>query len=175
MNSTAGSKDYFVIDKISLVNNDFAIDTQPQTFDDVLRQCQFYYEKSYDTGTLLGASTLVGVLNKYQVAAVSDGRCYGAPWEFQFNTVKRAIPVTTFFSSVGTINNVSFQIYRDGTPQAITDQIVASFWTAGGLSTKSVEYLPKTLGAIATAVSGGADNLSCSIRFHYSANALLGS
>ena len=174
MNSSAGTKDYFVIDKISLVNNDFAIDTQPQTFDDVLRQCQFYYEKSYDTFTLAGASTLVGVINKNQVAAVSDGRCYGAPWEFQFNTVKRAIPVTSILSSVGTINNVSFQIFRDGTPQAITDQIVASFWTAGGLSTKSVEYLPNALGAIATAVGGGADNLSCSIRFHYSAVAFLG-
>ena len=174
MDSSAGTKDYFVIDKISLVNNDFAIDTQPQTFDDVLRQCQFYYEKSYDVGTLPGASTLVGVINKYQVAAVSDGRCYGAPWEFQFNTVKRAIPVTTIISSVGTVNNVSFQIFRDGTPQAITDKVVASFWTAGGLSTKSVEYLPNALGAIATAVGAGADNLSASIRFHYSAVAFLG-
>jgi hypothetical protein len=174
MDSSAGSKDYFVIDKISLVNNDFAIDTQPQTFDDVLRQCQFYYEKSYDVGTFPGASTLVGVINKYQVAAVSDGRCYGAPWEFQFNTVKRAIPVTTIISSVGTVNNVSFQIFRDGTPQAIADKVVASFWTAGGLSTKSVEYLPNALGAIATAVGAGADNLSASIRFHYSAVAFLG-
>ena len=174
MNSSSGSEDYFVIDKISLVNNDFAIDTQPQTFDDVLRQCQFYYEKSYDVGILPGTSTLVGVINKYQVAAVSDGRCYGAPWEFQFNTVKRATPTTTIFSSVGTANNVSFQIFRDGTPQAITDQIVASFWTVGGSSTKSIEYLPNAAGAIATAVSGAADNLSASIRFHYSSGAFLG-
>lgn len=174
MNSSAGTKDYFVIDKISLVNNDFAIDTQPQTFDDVLRQCQFYYEKSYDNAVLPATSTLVGVINKYQVAAVDDGRCYGAPWEFQFNTVKRAIPTTTIVSAVGTINNVSFQIFRNGTPQALADKIIASFWTAGGLSTKSVEYLPNALGAIATAVGAGADNLSASIRFHYAASALLG-
>ena len=177
MNSTAASEDYFVIDKISLVNNDFAIDTQPQTFDDVLRQCQFYYEKSYDTPTLPGSSTLVGVINKYQTAVFSDGsgagNCFGAPWEFQFNTVKRAIPVTTIFSTVGTANNVSVQTYRDGVPSALTDKIVASFWTAGGLSTKSVEYLPNAAGVLTTAVS--ADNLSCSIRFHYSAVALLGS
>jgi len=172
--SSSGTPDYFVIDSISLVNNDFAIDTQAQTFDDVLRQCQYYYEKSYDNGTLQGASTLVGVINKNQTPGVDDGRCYGAPWEFQFNTVKRAIPVTSIFSTVGTINNVSFQIFRNGTPQAITDQIVASFWTAGGVSTKSVEYLPNNMTAIATAVSGGADNLSCSIRFHYAAQAILG-
>lgn len=177
MKSTAGNEDYFVIDKISLVNNDFAIDTQPQTFDDVLRQCQYYYEKSYDTGVLLGTSTLVGALNKYQTAVFSNGsgagNCFGAPWEFQFNTVKRALPVTSIYSTVGTINNVSVQTYRDGTPSALSDKVVASFWTLGGSSTKSVEYLPNAAGTLTTASS--ADNLSCSIRFHFSANALLGS
>jgi hypothetical protein len=176
--SNAGTPDFFVIDSISLVENDFAIDTQPQTFDDVLRQCQFYYEKSYDNATLPGASTVVGVIDKYQTALFSNvtdaGSCYAAPWEFQFNTVKRAIPVTTIISTVGTVNNVSVQTFRDGVASALTDKIIASFWVAGGLSTKSVEYLSTvpTPGTLTTAVP--ASNLNCVIRFHYSAVAFLG-
>lgn len=176
INSSAGTKDYFVIDKISLVNNEFAIDTQPQTFDEVLRECQFYYEKSYENGVIQGTSTIVGALNKYQTAIFSDptdaGSCYGAPFQFSFNTTKRAVPVTTFWSTVGTINNVSVQTYRDGVPSALSDKVLASFWTVSGSSTKSVEYLPNNIAALTSAVP--ASNLSCSIRFHYAAQAILG-
>lgn len=172
MDPSPGTKDFFVIDKISLVNNDFAIDSQPQTFDDVLRQCQFYYEKSYDVTTLPGTSTLVGIFNIPQIATQNSGECYAGPWQFEFNTIKRAIPNTTILSAVGTNNNVSVQTYRDGFNSSLVDKVVATFWTAGGLSTKSVEYLPISDVAIGSVSS--ADALACSIRFHYSAEALLG-
>jgi hypothetical protein len=164
------------VNSVSLNAGDIATRPAPQTFDEVLSECQFYYEKSYDNGTVPGTSTVVGALNKYQTALFADvssaGECFGAPWEFQFNTVKRIIPTMHFYSTVGTIDNVSVQTYRAGVPSALSDKVIASFWTVGGISTKSVEYLPNAAGTLTTMAS--ATNSSCSIRFQYVADCRLG-
>jgi hypothetical protein len=171
--SSAGTKDFFVIDKISLVNNDFAIDTQPQTFDDVLRQCQFYYEKSYDTTVPVTTSTLVGIINKVQIGDQSNSVGYPGPFQFEFSTVKRAIPLFQFYSAVGTPGNVSVQTYRGGVNSSLVNVAPGSFWSAGNISTKSVEYLPVNNTPLAS-IGGLAAAFACSIRFHYTASILLG-
>lgn len=174
MNSSAGTEDYFVVDKISLVNNDFAINTQPQTFDDSLGQCQFYYEKSYDNATLAGANIVTGYLGRNMIITQSTGVCYAAPWEFEYNTVKRAVPTTLVYSVDGTVSNVFAQSFRDGVGSTAANKIIASFWNVASQSTKSIGYIP-TVTAGALISPAAADNLSCQIIFQYSANALLGS
>ncbi len=172
MNSTAASEDYFVIDKISLSNNDFAIDTQPQTFDDVTRQCQFYYEKSYDYLVLPGTSTTNGDLIKLMTTNPATTKGYANAFSVEYNTVKRAAATVILYSTIGSANKVSAQAWTAGVGSAFVDATVASFWAASGSGTKSVEYLPNTNTALTTSIAN--DDTSCVIRFQYSANSLLG-
>lgn len=172
MNSS-GTPDYFVVDSISLANNDFAIDTQPQTFDDVMRQCQYYYEKSYDYLVLPGTSTTNGDLIKLMTTNPATNKGYANAFSVEYNTVKRSAPTVILYSTIGSANKVSAQAWTAGVGSALVDATVASFWAASGSGTKSIEYLPNTNTALTTSVAN--DDTSCVIRFQYTANALLGS
>lgn len=55
LNSTLGTEDYIEFDQISLIPGEFASDALPQTFNESLADCQFYYRKSYPQGVLPGA------------------------------------------------------------------------------------------------------------------------
>src|SRR5690606_24861015 len=52
---------------ISLVPNEFAIETNPMTFDETLRRCQFYWEKSTATDLLLANATTANCLTSRMV------------------------------------------------------------------------------------------------------------
>lgn len=164
--------DQIIFSSVSLVHNDFAIESSVETWDQSLRKCQYYYEKSYDNGTLPGTSTIVGDLNRTMGVSITTGNGYAAPFEFEYNSVKRAIPTTTFYSTIGTINRVSAQIFAAAVGSVLVDQPLASFWTIAGSGTKSIEYLPNSNTAIATAVAN--DDMACVIRFQYVADARLG-
>lgn len=57
LNNTLGSEDAVVFDRISLVQNEFAMDCANETWDESLRKCQYYYEQSYSSATLIGTAT----------------------------------------------------------------------------------------------------------------------
>ena len=54
-------QDSIQIESISFIPNDFALDATPQTYDEVLRECQYYYEKSYISGVYPGAINNDGI------------------------------------------------------------------------------------------------------------------
>lgn len=175
MNSTAASEDYFVIDKISLVANDFAIDTQPQTFDDVLRQCQFYYEKSFENAILPGASVL-GIQTRLLDVVVASGNVFASPWNIQYNTIKRAIPTTSVYEPGGTVNQVQVLGYKGGILTTSANVAIASFWNVGAASTKSLYYVPTVAGPgpLMTIAPGGVENITASLNYQYVADSRLG-
>lgn len=179
LNSTPSpSPDTVYIDKISLMPNDFAIDTEPQTFDEALRECQFYYEKSYNNEILPATATLAGSLNR--VMLIDDNKCYPAPFEFEFNSIKRSSPAITFYSisTTGpgiTLGYVTAQVHNL-TPANISTNVLFSTYFSfltNSESTKCANYI--TNSTLPMAIIGGSSALSFSnIRFHYTANALLG-
>jgi hypothetical protein len=185
--SNVGTPDFFVIDSISLVNNDFAIDTQAQTSDDVLRQCQFYYEKSYDTGSYPSTRTFAGSLIRSmpvnRAGASFDG--LAATFEFEFNTVKCAAPTVNLYAYNGAIDDevgkIQATYYQNGASIAggtsPNNALLSTFYNLPpGASTKSVYFISKGVGTTKL-VTGLAytDNASATITFQYTANALLGS
>jgi len=107
------------------------------------------------------------------VVTQGTGVCYAAPWEFEYNTVKRATPSTLFYAVDGTLNNVLVQSFRDGVISTTGNAVIASYWTLGSASTKALGYIPNVTAA-ALITSTTADNLSCQIVFQYTAQALLG-
>lgn len=112
MNS-AGTADVILFDRISCMPNEFALDTNPKTFDAVLRECEFYYEKSYDVKTLPGTATAVGIINLPAVlSAEANQRSVITNLAFNYRTTKR----------VGYANNAQanalLTIYNDSAASA---------------------------------------------------------
>jgi hypothetical protein len=172
---STGTPDQLLFDEVSLCHSDFAVKAAPETADEALRKCQFYFEKSYEPSVLPATNSVFSSLARPMTVDQGAGVGYAAPWEFEYKTVKRAVPTVTFYAIDGTVNNVLAQIYRAGVLEGVSDTIIASFWNAYQTGTRSITYVPTVPapGAIVAALGAGV-NLSCSIFFQYTAQALLG-
>lgn len=144
--SIVGTPDQILWESISLVPNSFAIDFNPLTFDETLRRCQFYYEKSYDTAVLPGTASLTSKISRPQ-NVIFDGvntfNLYPTPFSLQFNTVKRATPsiFTLYSPSLGSTTGVDVFIYS-GSSTANAGATVSSVnWTGVSTGTKGVEFV----------------------------------
>ncbi len=171
-----GTADYIVFDKISLVPNEFSIDGSIETFDQSLRDCQFYYEKSYDDSILPGTATESCEIIRLQTAAAAGGTSayYSNAFEFEFNTVKRAVPTLSLYNPItGTINQVRVLCLTTNTIQ-LDGNVASTGWNylAG---TKSALAIPNASTQFTTSgVLGQPLNNACYIKFHYVADARLG-
>lgn len=167
-------------DWVSLNAGDIATRPAPQTPDQVLRECERYYEKSYDANVLPGVVTDVGVRSKGQLYyfdnPVTAGIFASASFDIPFASEKRtSAPLVTLYSNVtGTAANVRGAVVIGGvTTQA--DLVAATFWTATGLNTKSVSFVGNGGGgAVNGAYGGGAPAITAHITFHYVSDARLG-
>ena len=178
--SAPGNKDHLILDKISLVPNDFAVESPPKAFDQVIEECQFYYEKSYDQGTLAGVASDVSALRRSQTAAWNDNLTnvwFSASFQFEYNTVKRGIPaIVTYNSFNGTANEARVNCYNTGALVVTADPSTAAStnWTRF-VGTKSVLFAANNglqYGALAQGLQ--AFNNSAEVRFNYTADARLG-
>jgi hypothetical protein len=97
--------DSILIEEISFVPNPFAMDGLALTFDETLRECQYYYEKSYNNEVMPGtASSFSGSQSVYIGADPSHAWGIDRP----FKVSKRVNPTLTWYSSVsGSANNIA--------------------------------------------------------------------
>ncbi len=183
LNSSAGTEDSIVIDKVSLVPNKYAVDAPPETFDEALRKCQFYYEKSYAQGTLPGTVTDLQAqivrLNKPYDGASS--RMHFGTFTARFKQTKRAAPSIAIISNIsGTASEIVGEIVRNAgnpAPEAGTnpqDFALGSNYAVNGIGTDQW-----TMSATATStqrmriVVGDAGDEALAV-YHYTADARLG-
>jgi hypothetical protein len=167
-------------DWVSLNAGNIATRPAPQTPDQVLRECEHYYEKSYDAGVAPGTVTDVGIRTRGQLYyfdnPVTSGIFSATSFDLVFKSEKRtAASVTHFYSNVsGAIDRIRGLVNIGG---AITqaDLVAATFWTATGLSAKSVSYIGNGGGgAIFGAYGIGAPTITTYITFQYVTDARLG-
>ena len=182
MNSASGQLDEVAIDKISLVPNPFAIDTHPITFDVNLRECQYYYEKSYPLNVLPGTSETLGVKYATQVLFNTAGvsRLYTKEFELKYQQFKRSNPTLTFYSPAGTVNNLltGIRIGDAGSPYpaatvANPTTVPITRWAVGQISQNNALYVSDNTGSIMTLTTPEED-AEGEIEFHYTADSRLG-
>ena len=109
----------------------------PQTPDEVLRECQYYYEKSYDRTIVPGtAASTPGSLQAFHMPYGSTG-AWGLPpqtFNFRFAVFKRiTAPLVTLYSpSAGTSGNVDVSLVVDGSLSAGSPAlaVVLTYWDA---------------------------------------------
>jgi len=122
LNSSTGTEDAIAFDKISLIPSAFGADALPQTYDECLRECEFYYEKSYPAGVLPGSNTFSGI--RYSTNPLggdySSTVLYKTTFNLVFNQVKRNLATVTFYDVAGNLNTVRLGTY-DGAIYPVPD------------------------------------------------------
>lgn len=140
---TAVASTAISLSSCSLVGGDIPTLPAPQTADEVLRECQYYYEKSYNNTELPGSNAPVnpilintpGALTRvvFQPAGsrnIGNASIPKPAFTLQYFGVKRVSnPNATFYSYLGTANNVTFVGYNNGSVVSSSGNIAISNWT----------------------------------------------
>jgi hypothetical protein len=173
--STPGSKDQLIFDSVSLVNNDFAIASPSKTFDQVLQECQFYYE--------VAPAYLYRTMSVNRAGSSFSG--FASPFNIEFNSLKRTSATAspsgitlTLISNIGTAGNVTARYYQDGLLQgganSNINRAVNSYWFTPLITTKGAKYETGSSPGDLAAGASYTDNASAGILFAYTADARLG-
>lgn len=148
-----GTPDTLVFNDISLVPNEFAIESNPLSFDETLSRCQFYYQKSFVMGVLpadgLFDTRGISMTTQTSTTAGSLGPVV------RFPVYMRSIPTVTLYNPTNTANG---QIYNNG---------IGSSWSA------SVAALVSNWGFVTTGNPPGGV-VGNGAQVHWSAGAVLG-
>jgi hypothetical protein len=103
-----GTADVVLFDRISSIPNEFALDTNPQTFDQVLRECQYFYEKSFPNNFVPGPTTptyLGAIITQMQgVKDAANDKVYARSFSLEYKTEKRSSNPALFLFSPATGN-----------------------------------------------------------------------
>lgn len=173
---TVTSGDWVNLDWVSLNAGDIATRPAPQTPDQVLRECERYYEMSYETGEEVDTVTAVNAI------AFPQNGTVGVTSQLQPNGFD------IFFNSTKRVNNPTVLLYS---PQNVTgggvvnvrcianastneDIALAGNWTQT-TGNKTVNYIPlqTNLGTARATINAATPGIF-TVRFHYTADARLG-
>ncbi len=104
-----------VLSSISLTPGDIPTRPAPQSYDEVIRECQYYYETNADIGTNLAAGSTNGaIINNIQPGTVGSFNAYPLFLKVRYNTRKRRPVTPTFYAVDGTINTATIFVYQAG-------------------------------------------------------------
>ena len=161
---------------ISLVPGEIPTRPAPQTTDEVIRECFYYYEKSA-IGTFASTANSL-FLNQRATCFITGGGMFGypSPFTIDYKVNKRVAPnVHLYSTTTGLIDNVRAYIYYNnpGFLSTNADRTVASYWSAN-IGTSYAAYSPITSTAFLSALTAVDPYAVAGIKFHYEADARLG-
>jgi hypothetical protein len=176
---TTGS--VIVINSISVVPGDIPTRPAPQTADEVIRECERYFEMSFNIGSVPGtAVTDAGSILQTLTTTVGGGttNAYATPFTINFNSYKLS-PTSTaikFYSVIntGAVNTMRAGIYTAGSGIIGSGEVTAStFYNTLYIGQSSVTPTGANNSAITTAASGAVSNAGF-VQFHYTASSRIG-
>lgn len=165
-----------VFRNVALQSGSIATRPAPQTLDEVLRECQYYYETSYDVGVIPGTSSSTnGSMDFPQITNLSNGITYNSVFNIRYNTTKIiSSPLITIYNpSSGSSNSAEVLQWVAGSQSVSNYNTFSTAWTAGVTGEKGVSFVPNS-SSVALITSGAGANISGSVRFQYTADARLG-
>jgi len=176
MDNTAGTEDYITFSSVSLVPNEFAVESNPQTFDQVLRECQYFYEQSYNVGTVGPAITAVNERSAQMNNLIVGGDSHFYTQSFNLTyQQKRVNPTIVFYSPTSiTANQVEIAINRNNTYPTAISTLASTNWTAEGQGLSSIFYRANTNTTNQMTISPGVVGDEAYILYHFTADARLG-
>ena len=141
-----------------------------------LEALQYYYETSYNPSVVPGTSSNASVIARIQTVGSNGGHtnAYPATFGWEFNAVKRGIPIINFYAEDGTIADVTAWAAQTHATATSTDAAISGNWGVNS-SYKAVSASPISANVI-SADTTGAPTLGSEawIAFHYTADARFG-
>lgn len=181
LNSVSGHEDSIAFDRVSLISSAFGADAESQTIDEVLRECELYYEKSYPSDELAGATTNSGLRHTVDPLSgdYSSTVLYKTSFNLVYNQVKRVPPTVTFYTPNGASGNVQAGVWN-GTSYPTPDvgasnpiNIVTSGFSVVTNTVKDILLRPLNGDTIMT-FNSPPNSRQGEILYHYVADARLG-
>lgn len=167
------------LNSISLQAGDIPTHPAPQTQDEVLRQCEFYYEQSILPATVSFQGCRYSEMDLCQITGAGSAvsRLFFRDFELVFKTAKRTQPTLKFHAPDGTPDVLQMGIrFGNAYPVAsgsnpINENI--SNWDVKQLSTSNVVYTPNNASSIIS-LNTQQEAAQGELLYHYSADARLG-
>lgn len=164
------------INSISLTTGRLPCRPAPQTSDEVLRECQYFYEKSYASSVAVGSITGAGarVLSTALGASAGSAALASRSLNIAYNTLKRVTPAFTLYApSSASPANIQLEINLPGTGIVSSAVVPTSGnYTAANASEKSITFKASLPTIFATAAINASNEGYLS--YHYEADARLG-
>lgn len=176
------SGDYIIFDRVSLSQNEFGVDCV-ETYEESLKKCEFYYEKSYDSSVQPGTpSSSAGAIlgeQKTNFSAAASGTLTLIPRSvgYEFRTPKRTnSPMVTFYaSSSGTAANFTGNLLNNALSIASGDIPLSGNWNGLNLNSKAFWFFPGTISGFLSTTGVGSDQQSeAFMTYHVTIDARLG-
>jgi hypothetical protein len=174
----ADASTVITINSISLVPGDLPCRPALKTRDQSIQECQFYYEKSYNQGVFAGAVTAIGCMNNVMFVTTGGGFVDSKAWPFgfRFNTIKRTNPLLHLYPIEAPIalNEVTITNRTNGLSRGSAN-VLDTFWEPV-TGEKGVSAIVVATGNLLSVSDGGSvTSPTAEIRYHYVADARLGS
>lgn len=168
-------------DSISLVKGDVSTRPSAQTFNQVLSDCQYYYEKSYNNTTVPGNAAGGGLVAQQVTSPMTGSMATGVisviprSFGFQYNTIKRTTaPLITLYSpQTGASPRVYAVLFNGGSNLFAQDAAVGN-WTETYKSSKDCSFIPNGVSPLSTSGSTTGNQAEAYIVYHYVVNARIG-
>ncbi len=175
--TTLQSTQTVTLDFCGLFGGDIATRPAPQANDEVLRECQYYYESSYNVGIVPGAITNNGqrVAAQTFISGTGSTSIYSSAFELPYNSLKISLTpsFTAYNPGTGTSGSVISRLYYGGSSTASANSTFATFWTTLSASQKSIQFVPSSGTALITNAASG-NSVSGFIQYQYTVDARLG-
>jgi len=170
------------VNSISLVPGDLPCRPAPQSIDEVLRECRFYYEKSYSQGTYPGATNTNNAYYATLPTHYTTGAAVPGVIELLYAEEKRTTsPTITFYNpNSGASDSVQVHAFCRSTGAGNTDaQAAVSFsgnWVLRARGRTRASYDPDAaLSSLASpAVAGTLNAAAAGVNYHVTIDARLG-
>lgn len=172
----ADASTVITVNSISLIQSDIPARPAPKSIAEVVEECQYYYEKSYDLTEYAGAVTNNGILYRLMVSTLLAG--YGAvPMNFLISYITRKrIPVTpTIYAKDGTVGEVFVQVFHTNS-LANSGNASITNWTQTTSGQTSTLFQPVDLSVaiLNSSANQYESSTDAGIYFHFVADARLG-
>lgn len=172
------SGDSIQFQSVGLMSGSIPTRPAPLTQDEVIRQCQYYYESSYNSGVVPGASDINGA-QYISLPVITDGtitECWPKTIFQKFKQIKYTnSPVITFYTPTGTAANVSgVVISGTGVSVVSATNIALSKWTINSLSADSASYVVNNTNAYLYHANADHIDYEGILKYHYTCDARLG-
>ncbi len=165
------------VDSIGLMKGDIATRPAPQTPDEVLTDCQYYWQKSYSPNVIPGTAVAGAPLFATQQAVTSGGNTVLQITGFGFHfpsAMRTTNPTITLYTPIfaNTPNFVDGNV-ATGTPAGSSGSIASSNWTEIQKSSTGVSFIANNFASTFLSTAGTTFQ-NAWIYYHFTANGRLG-